>query len=243
MNGAALVLTLSLLLGISATSVSGGDSASKEQLSAQSLKQLSIADVDRVYYSGSGTLTISQGSQAEIQVDASEATRLLVLVEVYDGVLFIESPADTASGELQVNVTLPSVKEVVSDGDNVIIVADLTADRLSLEASGAGSIVITALQADELNVTGSNGAAFTLSGTVNRQVLDLVDPGLYQARQLVSHSVEAKVVGRGAILLQVDDLLDVRVAGAANVRYVGSPFVSQRVSGPGSVKPVAEIFI
>jgi len=234
-------LLVSVLLGTSAPSVSGGDVASKDRLHAPSFERLPVAEIERIYYSGPGTLTITQGVRAEIRVAASETIRASLLIEVSDGVLFIESPANAT--ELHVRVTVASLAEVVSDGDNAIIVEDLITERLNLEASGAGSVLIVALQANELNVTGSDGAAFTISGNVNRQVLDLADHDLYQARQLISRSVEARVVGSGAILLQVDDLLDVRVAGAANVRYVGSPFVSQRVSGPGSVKPVAEIFI
>jgi hypothetical protein len=242
-NSGIVFLLVPVLLSVSAMNVSVGDSLSGDYLRAELLEQLPDAGIERVYYSGPGTLTISQGDRAEVRVEASEAIRASVVIEVSDGALFIETPVDSVAGELHVKVILASVSEVVSDGNNVIKVENLTADRLSLEASGPGSVLITALQANELNVTGSRGAAFSLSGNVNRQVLDLADHGLYQARQLVSRSVEAKVVGGGAILLQVDDLLDVRVAGAANVRYAGSPFVSQRVSGPGSVKPVAEIFI
>ena len=69
-------------------------------------------------------------------------------------------------------------------------------------------------------------------------MLDLADPGRYQARSLASESVEATIVGSGLILLQVDDLLDVHLAGNARLRYVGSPYVSQLVSGAGSVAPV-----
>ena len=48
--------------------------------------------------------------------------------------------------------------------------------------------------------------------------------------------VEANVFGTGSVTLAVAELLDIRVLGAARVSYVGSPYVSQEISGAGAVK-------
>jgi hypothetical protein len=201
---------------------------------------LVTSEVERVYFSGGGTLRINQGRRSQVQIDAPESVLAALVVEVSDGVLFIEAPPGAEGSDLTIEATLNNLTEIVSDGANRVIAEDLRVSDLSLEARGAGSFQLNALRADELLVTGTDGANFTLSGSVNRQVLDLADHGGYQAAQLFSHSVEATVVGAGFILLSVEDLLDVRLAGAANVRYLGSPFVSQFVSGPGSIEPVAE---
>lgn len=213
---------------------------SNVQAQLEAPQPLITSEVERVYFSGGGTLRISQGQRAQVQIDAPESVLAGLVVEVFDGVLFIEAPPEAAGSNLTIEATLNNLTEIVSDGANRVIAEDLRVSDLSLEARGAGSFRLSALQADELLVTGTDGADFTLSGSVNRQVLDLADHGGYQAAKLFSHSVEATVVGAGFILLSVEDLLDVRLAGAANVRYLGSPYVSQFVSGPGSVEPVAE---
>ena len=205
--------------------------------------QAALEGVRRIDYSGPGRLTIRQGDQAGMVVLGDIPEAIDVLVEVFDDVLYLEVPALTNSTAPEIVVTLPAVDEVISHGPSEVTVEALHADSLSLEALGAGSFQVQSLRAHELLVTGAPGAVFILSGQVERQVLDLSDPGHYQARSLNSESVEATVVGGGLILLQVDDLLDVRLAGAARLRYVGSPYVSQLVSGAGSVAPVGEISI
>ena len=109
-----------------------------------------------------------------------------------------------------------------------------------LEGHGKGRFQLYGLEADELIVSSFDQAEFLLSGRVDRQVLELDGTGYYRAPNLISHSVEAIVTGTGFILLAVDDLLAIDLDGAARVRYAGSPFVSQRVSGQGSVTQVRE---
>jgi hypothetical protein len=203
----------------------------------------SLEDVRRIDYAGAGTLVIRQGERAEIVLYGSSDLTSALLVEVYDDVLYLEGPDAPQPDNLRILVTLPSVDEVVSHGPSVVKAEGLVARTLRLEALGAGSFRVLSLRAHELLVTGTRDAAFTLSGEVDRQVLDLADPVSYQARSLASESVEATIVGGGLILLQVDGLLDVRLAGTARLRYVGSPYVSQLVSGAGSVAPVGEISI
>lgn len=206
------------------------------------LRSFPAGKVERIYYSGPGTLSITQGDAPRLLVSASASVLDDVVIEFLDDALFIEVPAN-AAGDVVIRATLGQLSEIVSDGANSVSGTGLLSDILSLEAKGAGRFNFSALQANELLVTGADGAAFTLSGSVNRQVLDLADHGLYQAGNLHSRSVEAKVVGAGYILLAVDELLDVRLAGAASVRYLGTPFVSQSVSGSGSVAPVAALSI
>ena len=66
--------------------------------------------------------------------------------------------------------------------------------------------------------------------------VETVAPPEILAENLISKSVEASISGVANVSLSVVELLDVHVSGSARVRYVGSPYVSQKVSGSGSVK-------
>lgn len=100
---------------------------------------------------------------------------------------------------------------------------------LAADASGAVPATAEVFEPRSFPVTDVERIYFSGPGTLN----------IAQAGNLHSRSVEASVEGAGYILLAVDELLDVRLTGTASVRCVGSPFVSQTVSGPGSVAPVA----
>ena len=198
-----------------------------------------IAGFDRIYFTGAGTLRLTQGTQPALNAMASAEVLDRLVIETYDGALFIESP-ESARDHLVIELTVMNVREVVNDGRGVVTSESLKVSDLLLEGRGNGSFQLDELQADELIVTSYGETEFALSGHVNRQVLELESTGYYRAPNLASHSVEATVTGTGFIFLAVEDLLDIELEGTARVRYAGSPFVSQRVSGPGSVTRVQE---
>ena len=66
-------------------------------------------------------------------------------------------------------------------------------------------------------------------------MIDLDGVGRYDAEGLASKSAEVNVLGSGDVALKVEEMLDVAVAGTARVTYIGSPMVSQRVLGIGTV--------
>ena len=206
-----------------------------------------VSEFNRIYFSGPGTVHLSQtvpetkpqnvnlapAGTATVRAQGSRDTLNQLIVEVSDGVLFIES-FGYDSHDLIVHLAIHELRELVSEGG--IVVADsLKVDDLMLEGKGASSFRLQRLEADELQILGSGSTEFSLSGHVNRQVIVLAGSGDYRARDLLSRSVEASVFGTGSITLAVAEMLDVRVSGAARVSYVGSPYVSQEISGAGAV--------
>lgn len=202
-----------------------------------------VPEFNRIYFSGPGTVHLSQtkpqnghlvqAGTATVRAQGSRDTLNQLIVEVSDGVLFIES-FGYDSHDLIVHLSIHELRELVSEGG--IVVADsLKVDDLTLEGKGASSFRLQRLEADELQILGSGSTEFSLSGHVNRQVIVLAGSGDYRARDLLSQSVEASVFGTGIITLAVAEMLDVRVSGAARVSYVGSPYVSQEISGAGAV--------
>lgn len=205
-----------------------------------------VPEFNRIYFSGPGTVHLSQTvpqtkaqnvhlaqGTATVRAQGSRDTLNQLIVEVSDGVLFIES-FGYDSHDLIVHLSIRELRELVSEGG--IVVADsLKVDDLTLEGKGASSFRLQRLEADELQILGSGSTEFSLSGHVNRQVIVLAGSGDYRARDLLSQSVEASVFGTGSITLAVAEMLDVRVSGPARVSYVGSPYVSQEISGAGAV--------
>ncbi|MCZ6642905.1 MAG: DUF2807 domain-containing protein [Gammaproteobacteria bacterium] len=199
-----------------------------------------VTDFNRIYFSGTGTVYISQGVQLSqdgatiVRAQGSRDTLNHLIVEVSDGVLFIESFGQE-SADLIVNLSIHELRELVSEG-GVVVAESLKVGDLMLEGKGASSFRLEQLEADELQILGSGSTEFSLSGQVNRQVIELAGSGDYRARDLLSQSVEANVFGTGSVTLAVAEMLDIRVLGAARVSYVGSPYVSQEISGAGAVK-------
>ena len=199
------------------------------------IRTYAVADFDRIYLSGAGTVRLSQDGESTVKAKGSTHTLDQLIVDASDGTLFIESH-DGDPDDLILYLSVGELRELVSNGGSIVLADSLKVGDLTLEGKGAGSFRIQHLEADKLQVSGYGATEFLLSGRVNRHVIDLAGSGDYHAGNLVSKSIEASVSGVANVSLSVVELLDIHISGAAHVRYVGSPFVSQKVSGAGSIK-------
>ena len=199
-------------------------------------RRFELDDFDRVYFSGIGTLRLIQGGKPAAVAAGDPLTLDQLVIDSSDGILYIDSEASNIAADgLVIEITVSRLRELVSDGLGVISSTDLAVDKLVLEGRGAGKFTFSNLRADELVVTGQGSTDFELSGEVQRQIVAIDGVGSYRASHLASRSSEVSVFGSGDILLWVEDLLDVKVAGAARVRYLGTPLVLQDILGLGTV--------
>ena len=199
-------------------------------------RRFELDDFDRVYFSGIGTLRLIQGGKPAAVAAGDPLTLDQLVIDSSDGILYIDSEASNIAADgLVIEITVSRLRELVSDGLGVISSTDLAVDKLVLEGRGAGKFTFANLRADELVVTGQGSTDFELSGEVQRQIVAIDGVGSYRASHLASRSSEVSVFGSGDILLWVEDLLDVKVAGAARVRYLGTPLVLQDILGLGTV--------
>jgi len=91
----------------------------------------------------------------------------------------------------------------------------LTADKLTVQLSGAGS-----LNAD---------------GAVTSQDINLSGVGSYSAADLKSITASVSLSGVGSATVWVINTLDVTVSGAGSVGYFGEPQITKNVTGLGSL--------
>ena len=214
---------------------------SPSALMAPEIRQLPVGEFDRVYFSGAGSVQLTQGEAATLEVRGAPALLDALKVETRDGALYIES-SGLAQG-LLVELQVADLKEFVSEGDARIAGTALHFDTLRLEGNGAGSFHMERLEARELEVQGRGATRFDLTGQVGRQVVNLSGTGAYRAGELISNRTAVSVAGASDVRLWADEVLDVQVAGSAAIRYAGSPRVEQRISGVASLLRIPQIAI
>jgi hypothetical protein len=141
--------------------------------------------------------------------------------------------------ELQV----ANLEEFISEGDGRITGNDLSFDVLRLEGKGGGSFQMQRLEARELAVSSGGTTRFDLTGQVGHQEVEINGTGAYRAGGLISDSTSVHVAGSCDVRLWAERLLDVVVAGSADIRYAGAAQVEQRISGVANVLRIAQIAI
>lgn len=202
-------------------------------------EQREISDVKRIALEGIGDMTVIQGSEESLSIEADD--NILPYIETFmrgdELVLKIKR-----GYSLRNNVTIRYTIKVKSiNGVSISGAGNLTAEKLdvadlNLNVSGSGNMKIADLQADDLRATASGSGNYDLKGKVKSQDITISGVGNYTAGDLQSSEAKVTVSGSGNVTLWADDSLDIRVAGFGNVNYYGKPTVAQSITGGGGVK-------
>ena len=197
-----------------------------------------VSNIERVSMEGEGDLTIIQGDEESLTVEADD--NLLPYIETrMDGrelVLTIKDgySIDTRT-KIRYTLKLKEVNRIAVSGAGDVSADSLKVGDLALEISGAGDMRINDLQAEDLTTRTSGSGNFELKGKVKTQQITINGAGNYTAGELESTEAEATISGAGNVVVWATDTLDVKVTGVGNVSYYGKPSVSQSITGGGSV--------
>jgi hypothetical protein len=196
----------------------------------------------RIDFSGLGDLEVQLGDKQALQIEAEKNLLPYLETDVRGGTLQIAIQQNVnlqPSEPIVFSVTVPSLEAISISGLGRVRAPQLEADRFSIDISGGGDIVIAGLQANRLEVSidGLGNLEFD-DGQVDEQTIEISGGGNYRARDLASSVAEISISGLGNAVIRVADQLDVKVSGTGIVQYVGSPHVTEDISGLGRVEQI-----
>ncbi len=205
-----------------------------------------VSSFDRVSFSGSGEVIVTQGQHESLTVEAEDNIMPHITTKVKHRTLVLGFKrgdwwnAIRPTKPIKYNL---SVKDIVGfdiSGSGSISAASIKSDDMELDVSGSGNVVIGSLTAEILKTRISGSGKCDLSGQVMKQAIDISGSGKYRARKLDSKMVTAEISGSGNVSVWVRDKLDVKISGSAKVNYYGRPSVTMDVSGSGSVRSLGD---
>jgi hypothetical protein len=166
-----------------------------------------------------GDLHIEQTGTEALTIEADADVLPQLTSNVSNGILELGvAPGTTiaTSRRIVYRLTVATLDSIAVSGAGDATASDLRADRLTVEVSGAGEII--------------------LAGTVNSQAVTISGTGGYNGEDLRSASAKVTIHAAGNAVLRVSDRLDATVSGVGSVEYIGDPQVTKDISGVGSVK-------
>ena len=223
-----------------------------------------VSDFDQVSLDGIGNLTIVQGDEESLVVEADDNLMEYIVTEVRGRTLHIgikESMELLPSQPIQYQLALKQIISLTTSGLGRVSAESLNSNELKIELSGAGDVGLGNLRVESfaLNMSGLgnvsigslNGERLAVDmsgagncqvngGQVDNQTIDISGAGSYLAPDLQSKVANLHTSGAGKIILWVTDALDVELSGIGNVEYYGTPTVTQEISGIGSVKGLGD---
>lgn len=200
-------------------------------------KNVDIRDFDRVVFSGSGELMLSQEDEEMVAVAADDNLIKHIYIELREGTLYIwHRQPISPSRPILVRV---SVKEITELGLSGIVNADvgeLHAERLAVDLSGVITLNMKEFQAEKLvmNLSGTNKFELTGTGEVAEQEIIMSGTNNYNAPKLQSQTTSISISGSNDVTVWAVDSMTVTISGNGSVQYYGSPQINQ--SGSGNVE-------
>jgi hypothetical protein len=203
------------------------------------VEERQVSGIERVSLTAIGELTIIQGDEEGLTVEADDNIMPYIETVMRGRELYLEirngisiNPITTIRYTLRVK----DLNRISVTGSGNIYADELDVDDLNLSISGSGNMNFGSLNATNLKVTTSGSGNFDLAGTVERQDITITGSGNYRARELESTRANVQISGAGSVTVRAAEELDVRITGFGNVDYYGSPNVSQTISGSGNVR-------
>ncbi|MBN1303072.1 MAG: DUF2807 domain-containing protein [Anaerolineales bacterium] len=202
-----------------------------------------VGGFDEINLDFYGDLEIVQGEQEGILITADENLLAYITTEVHgDRLVIATRPGFNPRplGEVSYVVTVKNLKKVELSGAGSVFIDGLTAEELEFDSSGFGKFYLDDLQAEKLVVEISGSGSARVSGEVDRLEVEINGAGSFDGGELQSRQAEVGISGAGGATVWVTEDLDTDISGVGGVKYYGEPAVSQRSSGLGRVERLGE---
>ena len=194
-----------------------------------------------------GDVTIRQGEEEGIKIEADESVLDKLETRVDDEVLIIRLKADwldymnhiLMSGlrgiPIRYEIMVQELDALKIFGAASVDIPELQIDTFSLLLGGAGSIQLPALTGSRFKVDLRGAGSITAAGRVMDQHIVVAGAGSYAGRNLVSERANVALRGAGSATVHASDELEVELRGLGSVTYYGQPDLRKTISGLGEI--------
>jgi len=204
-----------------------------------------LADFTEIDIEGAGPIFLIQGDTHTIQIDGPKSIVEDITFEVRNGVLVIKHSGDmwdwiTENDFPTITITFEKLTRFVFEGGSELVANDLQGDSLSVVMEGGASLDMLNLNVNTLEMDVQGGTDIDISGVAGVQTLKFAGGTNYDAENLKSATVSLNIEGVVSATIWVTDTLDLDLSGAYDVKYYGSPSVTQSIQGVGNVEGLGE---
>jgi hypothetical protein len=236
-NSALAIILATASLGACATAATADAAVRTETRSVPPFSSIAL--------NGIGTVRVHRGPQkVVVTVDAGlldrfetmvKADRLMVGFKCGIGTLL----AIRTLKSCEVDITVPSLDGIEINGSGTIVADAFSGKDMRIVQNGASTVKCD-LTFEKLSLKATGAGTIALAGTASTVELSSTGNETIDARNLVSRVGRVRVTGSGRVGVMVEDELDAAVSGAGEIQYAGSPRVTERVSGAGSIRRLQE---
>jgi Putative auto-transporter adhesin, head GIN domain len=204
-------------------------------------EQSEIKDFTKVDISLAAKVRIRQSDTFRYKIEGQQRHLDEIEASVKNGVLRIRlrEKRNWLDGIERVTITIEAPKfEALDFSGAGELIADntLTGDSLSIDVSGAGSMVLNKVDYQSVNIDLSGVGNISIGGKAVSATMEMSGTGNIDAFDLTADTVRCETSGVGNINCFANETLTASVSGIGGVRYKGTPKnLRKSVSGIGKV--------
>ncbi len=177
-----------------------------------------VGRFSRIQINLGADLALTQGDGHNITIDADDNLMSYLTTEIVDSQLIVSTREGinfSTSHRIHLAVTFSTLTGIDIRGSSNITGKDLKLDDLSVSFSGSGST--------------------HLKGTAGKQTISIRGQATINNFDLISQDAAVDISGSGVIEINAKNSLNVTVGGLGIIQYMGSPLISQNISGTAKI--------
>jgi hypothetical protein len=203
----------------------------------------SVHGFNEVSLRGSGDLTIRQGNEESLTVEADDNILPKITTVVEGNRLSIGSERGVSlspSRTIRYALVVRDLANLELSGSGAIHAGPVRSTDFQIRLSGSGDIRLDELSATSVKGQISGSGDIAVRGQVDQQEIRISGSGGYDASQLQTRSTSVSTSGSGDAKVWAEQDLSVRISGSGDVDYFGNPAVNKHVSGSGGVRKAGD---
>lgn len=181
-------------------------------------KTLSFADFKSISHESVSELVVTVGGKQNVEIETDDNILPLLVNEVKDGTLTMDTKQNISPTKLVYRVTVP------------------TLESLSLEGVGSGEVTGIDGKSFKANLTGVG--SLKLAGKTDDFNAEVSGVGSLDAFGLQAKTVKVEVSGVGSANVFASETLDATTTGVGSIEYKGDAKAKTKADGIGSVSKV-----
>lgn len=195
-----------------------------------------VSDYNGIKVRGRIQVTLTQGTEEKVEVQAASNIIPLITTTVNDGLLTIESTNKISQDEsVEVRITTAQIQKLdIAEGASVVMQNSFTGDNITID-SNAGTTGRLQLQYKNLQCNLSAGAYIDLDGKVDSASFSASAGSNIDAKDLKAIKCQVLASAGSTTDVNVTDELTADINSGSIFNYEGNPKVSNIQSAAGGI--------
>src|SRR3972149_2733063 len=197
-----------------------------------------LPDFSGVKLAIASNVYLTQGSPQKVELEGIPSDLERITTNIENGYLKIgmDNWNQRIMNNVDVYITVPNIEYLsVSGSGDIMAQTDINTDKIVLNVSGSGKIIIENLTAENIDSHISGSGRINLNGdkTVESYKLKISGSGRLEAEDLEVLSYDVNISGSGNAKVYAVDKIKAQISGSGSVNYNGKPKLDVHISGSG----------